>query len=375
MVKANQKTGVWTLGFALFSMFFGSGNLIFPIEVGTVVQGHCAIGTLGFILTAVLLPLLGAMMMIAYKGDYLRFFSIFSRPVAIVLIALILISWVPLGSGPRCVTVAYGAITQSLEQAHILPLWLFSLLYCTAVMFVSRRTNAIIKFLGTYLTPILLICLSMIFIMCYLNGPTISEPCNLPSQAFVYSLLQGYYTQDLISSFFFSSTIIGLLYAYNNQPGAHHTSKDILKLSFYGSLIGVFFLGLVYTGLLYLGAAYTDTLRTVPPEQRLPLIGFLLIGSKAGFITVTAITLACFSTSIALLLVFANFFKETICRNKISDNMAALITSVLTWCMSILGFSGIAFIVAPIMEFIYPVIFILIIANIIKIIWKKSLQE
>src|SRR5690349_22076848 len=66
-------------GFALFSMFFGSGNLVFPISVGVESQGHYLLGSLGILLTGVIVPFLGVLGMMLFKGDIMHFFSCFGK--------------------------------------------------------------------------------------------------------------------------------------------------------------------------------------------------------------------------------------------------------------------------------------------------------
>ncbi len=74
MSKTHQPSFI-IIGFALFSMFFGSGNLIFPLFLGQIAEGQWIFASLGFFVTAVLLPLLGILAMVVYKGDYGTFFS------------------------------------------------------------------------------------------------------------------------------------------------------------------------------------------------------------------------------------------------------------------------------------------------------------
>ena len=45
----------------LFGLFFGAGNLIFPIHLGQLAGAHWGLATLGFLVTAVVLPLLSVL--------------------------------------------------------------------------------------------------------------------------------------------------------------------------------------------------------------------------------------------------------------------------------------------------------------------------
>ncbi|MCB1213359.1 MAG: branched-chain amino acid transport system II carrier protein [Chlamydiia bacterium] len=105
----------------MFSMFFGSGNLMFPLSLGVSAQGDLFYGALGFILAAVLLPLFGVLVMVLYEGDADRFFSFLPSKAAFGFIALLLTIWIPLGSGPRCIALAYSSFGASISLP---PLWI-----------------------------------------------------------------------------------------------------------------------------------------------------------------------------------------------------------------------------------------------------------
>ncbi|MCB9229710.1 MAG: branched-chain amino acid transport system II carrier protein, partial [Deltaproteobacteria bacterium] len=94
------------VGLALFSMFFGSGNLIFPLDVGRVAGGQFLWGALGFILTAVLVPFMGVVAMVVYNGDYQKFFAFSGKKTGFILTLILLSFWIPFGSGPRCITLS-----------------------------------------------------------------------------------------------------------------------------------------------------------------------------------------------------------------------------------------------------------------------------
>src|SRR5262245_8338583 len=104
-----NKLLIISTGFALFSMFFGSGNLVFPLVVGKESGGHYLLATLGIFLTGVVVPFLGVIAMMLYKGDNQKFFGSMGKPATFwfPLIALSLMG--PFGVLARCITVAHGS--------------------------------------------------------------------------------------------------------------------------------------------------------------------------------------------------------------------------------------------------------------------------
>ena len=64
-----------TTSLAIFSMLFGAGNLMFPINVGLTAGDQNLLAIFSFMITAILLPLLGIATIILFNGDYEAFFN------------------------------------------------------------------------------------------------------------------------------------------------------------------------------------------------------------------------------------------------------------------------------------------------------------
>ena len=56
------------ISFMLFSMFFGAGNLIFPPFLGQNAGSNTPAATFGFVITAVILPILGVIVVAQADG-------------------------------------------------------------------------------------------------------------------------------------------------------------------------------------------------------------------------------------------------------------------------------------------------------------------
>src|SRR5690348_4123561 len=98
------------IGLALFSMFFGAGNIVFPLAVGQITGDQVLFASLGLILTAALVPIIGVIAMVLFDGNQRHFFGRLGR-VPGFLLALSIISLLgPLGSTPRCIALAYSTL-------------------------------------------------------------------------------------------------------------------------------------------------------------------------------------------------------------------------------------------------------------------------
>ena len=109
-MKNKPSSYIITVGLAIFSMFFGAGNLVFPLKVGLESGCHTGFGMAGFILTAVCLPLLGLIAMILFDGNYDAFFERLGKNIGKVILFMCMVVIGPLLAIPRIVTLSHTMI-------------------------------------------------------------------------------------------------------------------------------------------------------------------------------------------------------------------------------------------------------------------------
>lgn len=141
---------VLSTGFALFSMFFGSGNLVFPIAVGQESQGHYLAASIGILLTGVIVPFLGVFGMLLYRGDIASFFNCFGKTGTFLFSLFALALMGPFGVLARCLTVAHGALVLLFPS---LSLPVASFLLCVTIYLLTVNKNRIVTVIGPILTP------------------------------------------------------------------------------------------------------------------------------------------------------------------------------------------------------------------------------
>lgn len=366
-MSQNRQLSFFVIGLALFSMFFGSGNLIFPLFLGQVTQDQWVVASLGFFTTAVFLPLIGVIAMVTYKGDYYTFFGCFGKKIGFISILILLSVWIPLGSGPRCAALAYASMLPYTESP--VPIWIFSALYCSLTYLVVCKKARILDVLGYILTPLLLLCLATLIIK-GINFESLA-PASLSSESLPYifrGLSEGYNTMDLIASFFFSASIIDILRRTSNDEARS------LSTTLKASLVGASLLSIVYIGLICLAVSHGEALYTIPKEQLLVHIAKDILGSQLGIIASVAVVLACFTTSVALATVFANFLAERVFGGRDHYPTALFITQSLTFVMSITGLQGITAVTEPILQLFYPMLMIMIAINLTRKWLHKPIQ-
>lgn len=351
---------VLSTGFALFSMFFGSGNLVFPITVGLESGGHYLLAGLGILLTGVIVPFLGVFGMMLYDGDIHSFFSCFRRKGIFLFSFLALALMGPFGVLARCLTVAHGALLLLFPN---ISLPIASFFMCVIIYLFTINKNKIVPLIGTLLTPFLLLSIAIITYF-GLNQGEMPETTDLDKwKALKTGFFQGYQTMDLLAAFFFSKFIIKHL---NARFASDSEKKSVLKIFFKASLIGAGILSCVYCALVLLGWIHHPLLLNQPPQEMLGIIAVESLGPIAAPCVCMAVVFACITTAIVLTSLFAEFLRHEVARDKIKHSHALLMTLGIGFFVSTLEFAGIARFIGPILEATYPALIALTIVNIIS---------
>lgn len=352
-----KKWLVTSTGFALFSMFFGSGNLVFPITVGQESEGHYFLAALGILLTGVVVPFLGVLGMMLYKGDIYSFFSSFGKKGTFIFSFLALALMGPFGVLARCLTVAHGALLLIFPS---LSLPMTSMLMCLLIYLLAINKSKIVTVLGSVLTPFLLAAIAVIALFGFFQGASPAEIDLNGWNAFRNGFFQGYQTMDLLAAFFFSQFVIKHL--SNNFAASDDAST--LKIFLKASAVGAGILSSVYFALVLLGWIYSPLLFQKPPQEMLGLIAMESLGSMAAPCLCLAVVVACLTTAIVLASLFADFLRHEVTQEKINNKLALFITLTIGFLVSTLEFAGIAKFLGPVLETIYPALITLTVVNI-----------
>lgn len=333
-------------------MFFGSGNLVFPLQVGVESEGHYFIASLGVLATCVLFPLLGMLGMMLYRGDLGAFFSCFG-PRGTFLFSLVCLGLMgPFGVLARCLTVIHGALSLLVPNVT---LWVTSLAMCLLIYLLTVNKSRIVSIVGSYLTPFLLLSIGAIVFFA-LYGATLEAPVSGQAlSSFTNGFFQGYQTMDLVASFFFAHFVL-----------AHLAKQEKSGTSFFlkSSLIAAALLYAVYYALVLLGWLYASELRDVPSQEMFGRVAMYALGSYGAPFVCLAVILACLTTAIALTSLFAEFLHKEVSGQRLAPKWTLLVTLGCAFCVSCLEFSGIARFLNPILDAIYPALIVLTVVNI-----------
>lgn len=359
-MKSLLKIEVMSIGLAMFSMFFGAGNVIFPLALGQFAGDKNLFATLGLILTAALIPAAGVFAMILFEGNYKAFFGRLGK-VPGFLLAFTTISLLgPLGSTPRCIALSYTTLKGPILD-NINPI-LFSAIACSIIFIFTYQKKRILSLLGYVLTPILLITLLVIIVLGLLSPSESKSIDQTHLSIFFHGLKEGYNTMDLLASFFFSSAILNML-RVKLKDGLDY-ENHYLSTAMRASLVGTCLLSIVYVCFSYLASFHGAQLSIEGKDELLSAIAYKIAGPYGGLLACITIAMACLTTAIALISAFTDFVQKEVFQEKISYQLVLVGSLVLTFIVSTFEFTGISAFLEPVMQICYPGLIVLTFLNI-----------
>ena len=341
----------------LFGMFFGAGNLIFPVHLGQMAGQNALPAIIGFIITAVGIPILGVAAIGITHSDGLQTLSgKVGKGYGIFFTCLLYLTIGPLFAIPRCATVSFTTgITPLLgaDSPERLYLLLFSAVFFAFVLFFSLRPGKITVWIGKIINPLFLFFFAVLMLAALLApGAAVSavEPVEAyRSDAFFPALIEGYGTMDAIAGLAFGIVVIDVI----RRMGVDNDdtiAEDVLSS---GLLTGAL-MALIYVVSIVVGAQSRGLFELSENGGiALTQIAGHYLGGVGLFILAFTITFACLKTSIGLVTACAETFSK-MTNGKISYRSWAILFTVFSFAVSNIGLSAIIEYSIPMLMLIYP---------------------
>lgn len=357
----NRKKEILILGFALFSMFFGAGNLIFPPSVGVAVGSSWKIAGLGFFLTGIGLPLLGILAFT--KVGNLEHFADKISPKFNTLYSTTLILVIgPLFAIPRTGSVTFEMgvkpLLSSLFPTNISTI-ISAIIFFGITYLLVINESSITDILGKFLTPIILIILLLITFNGIFSNLGTSAPSIISGNQFTYGFVNGYQTMDALASVLFGIIIINGL-----KDKGIKQEKEQKQYLFSSSFIAAAGLGFIYLSLIFLGSKISATSRELNVSEITLKLAELTLGKigKLGF--GLCVAAACLTTSVGLVALASEWFSKLL---KIKYKTLAFFICIFSGAFSIVGLDSLINFSLPILTILYPITIVLILLNIFEI--------
>lgn len=348
---------ILTVGFSIFAVYFGAGNLIFPPSLGLNAGILWLAALVGFALADVGFGVFGIIATVTAGGGV----DDMGRPIgkwfSIILGSLICLFIGPLFAVPRVAATTYEVSV--LPYTDAIPAWAFSLLFFAITFVLTVKQLKVVDIIGKILTPILIIMLAFIIIGAIVNP--IGTPVDTgATYQFSHGFLEGYQTMDAIGSL-----VMAGIFVFDVQAKGFRTKKEQLSVIIPAGIVSAICLTVIYGGLTYVGA----TASGLPEFQGLDRVP-LLVGSVSAILgtpgmtaLAIAVAAACLTTSIGLTSMVGNFF-DRITNSKLPYKVNVIIICVVSFAMSILGVEAIVALAVNCLLLIYPVVIVLILMNI-----------
>ncbi|MBQ6817828.1 MAG: branched-chain amino acid transport system II carrier protein [Bacilli bacterium] len=366
----NKKRNLILISFMLFSLFFGAGNLIFPPLLGQQAGNNAFWAMLGFLITAVVLPVLGVIV-VGKFGGLTELAGKVGIKFAFIFTLLIYLSIGPGLGIPRAGSVPFEmAIAPYLSENANTTLWmlLYTLVFFLLVLWLCLNPGKLVKRIGTILTPSLLILIVVMFItFVFKMEKSVSDPDQLyETLPFLQGFVDGYQTMDTIAALNFGLVITLTLNSFGLKEEKSVTKYTILAGVFAGTILTI-----VYIMLSFMGSS-TSGIYPNDPNGAVILrrIMYDLFGDFGAIFLAAIFTLACLTTCIGLTNSISSFFKKIF--KKVSYKKWVFIIVIISFLICNLGLNMILSISIPILNAIYPVAIVLIILGLFNKFYKSN---
>ncbi|MDR1242197.1 MAG: branched-chain amino acid transport system II carrier protein [Deltaproteobacteria bacterium] len=340
------------VGFALFSMFFGAGNIIFPPYVGLAAGSDWISGYLCYYIADVGLALLAIFAML--RADCIDrpegiMFRLGNIPSKFMMGAAILCLG-PLLAVPRTCATTFSMSVVPLAGTDAMWLQiLFTVAFFTATLIFSINESKLVDIVGRYLTPVLVTGLFLMIIVgaVFPIGSTDTAP-KIDNVALV-GISSGYQTMDVLAALVFGLIVVNSLKA----KGYTSTKHKFLSVGMASIVAGALLL-VIYGGLCFLGA----TVSSLYPEDidkggLVVDISRHIFGNTGSVILSVVVAMACLTTAVALVGAAGTFF-STVTRDRLPYRTVVTVVCIFSAVVANFGLSNIIALAAPILTFIYP---------------------
>lgn len=347
------------VSFMLFSLFFGAGNLIFPPFLGQNAGETTPLAIASFLITAVVLPVLGVIVVAAFDGLDCLAGKVDAR-FAVVFTVLIYLSIGPGLGIPRAASVPFEmAVAPYLPENAPLKWCMagYSLVFFVIAAWLALTPKKLVERIGKFLTPSLLVLLVFLFVNFLFRGDAgvAAAQETYAANPMVKGFLEGYQTMDTIAALNF-----GLVIAVTIRNLGVENKKSVMRYTVTAGLAAGTILSLVYLMLAYMGMKSS----AVYPIQEngawtLRCIVSQLFGGPGAVLLAAIFTLACLTTCVGLITSISQFFSGL--TKKLSYRQWVFVIAGFSFLICNQGLNTILSLSVPVLNAIYPMSIVLII--------------
>ncbi|NLC65869.1 MAG: branched-chain amino acid transport system II carrier protein [Clostridium sp.] len=352
------------LSLMIFSMFFGAGNLILPPSLGNLAGTNLKLGLLGFLISAVTLPIL-SIAAVAKSGGLYNLSQRVHPKFALFFTMVIYLAIGPFLGIPRAASLAFEMgvmpfMPEGFLSAKAL-LFIYTLVYFSVAYWLSMSPTKLPNRLGKILTPIILTLIGVVFIFSFSmpKAAVLESFEGYKSNPMSTGFLEGYLTMDAIAGLNFGIVITLVLKEFGLKK-----EKDIVRTSISAGIIAGALLTIIYIILAYLGSVSgVDPMSGKNGAEILTIIVINMFGPFGAVVLGVIFSLACLTTSVGLLTSCSEYFSRIM--PKINYKTWVRLISLTSMFFANFGLNKILEISVVALSLIYPIAIVLIIFGLI----------
>ncbi len=376
---------ILALGFMTFALFLGAGNIIVPAEIGMKAGSSAWLASIGFLMSAVSLPLMAVVALARVGGGMTQLTSPIGKIAGLVMTIAVYLAIGPLFATPRTAAVSFEigltpffryfpyvndaclATTNCLMQVNKITLLIYSVCYFGVVLYLVLTPSKIIDRLGKFLTPILLFGLVVLGISAILlpagaMGPVHDKYQKMP---FVTGFLDGYLTMDALAALVFGLVITNAI-----RSKGITDNQLITRYAILAGMIATVGLSMVYLAQIYLGAgSFAIAEHAANGGQILAIYVQHTFGNAGSILLMLIIILACLTTAVGLLTACGEFFSTV---TKLNYRTIVIFLTLFSWLVSNVGLTLLLKLSIPILIGLYPLAITLIVLSIFNGFWNQQ---
>lgn len=350
------------LSIMLFGLFFGAGNLIFPPLLGNKAGSATFISLIAFCVTAVLFPVLGAIVVGKTNG-----LSNLARRVG-PMFSVVFTTAIYLSIGPGLGIPRAGSVPFEMAIAPYVPetlnlnilRFVYTLVFFTIALLICLKPNKLVERVGKFLTPTLLLMILFMFVRIVMMDKNIAAPSGDYLKAPVTKgFFAGYETMDAVAALNFGFVIAQAIKRFGVEDENEVTRYEIKAGLLAGSV-----LFLVYAMLASIGMIGSQKFAGAENGAQVLSGSIKLVLGDFGLVLLAFIfTLACLTTCVGLITSGGEYF-EKLFNNKLSYRAWVYIWTLFSFVMANFGLNKLLAFSVPLLQIIYPVALVLIVMGI-----------
>ncbi|MCH3990708.1 MAG: branched-chain amino acid transport system II carrier protein [Lactobacillus sp.] len=358
----------------IFALFFGAGNLIFPLHLGQLAGRNWPQAVIGFIVTGVVLPLLSVLAIAITRS---RSFYEVCLPLgsicATIFLILIHATIGPLFGTPRTATVSFTVgiapfLPKNMQQFGLLA---FSAIFFVLTFWVAYNQSDILSKLGKILNPVFLILLLLVFVVAFCRP--LGNPANFAPTAKIYAhraltqgFLEGYNTMDALAGLAFGVAIVTAIRSLGQRG-----NKRIAVITAKSGALAMLLVGLIYLLLTIVGAMSLGQFKASADGG---VVFSQVVQAYAGMwgqaVLAVLMTVTCLTTAVGLVAAFSEDFQKHF--PILNYHQWLAVSCFASFLTANIGLEKIIRWSLPVLMFMYPLAIGLIILSVFSPLFKRD---